>query len=312
MSLDTPNGEPIADEPVTIPTEAAEPASSMVTVARPGRGRLLPWLAGGAVAAAAIAIAIVVLVSGRSAGLDVAAGYVPTDAVFYMEAQLDLPSGQRETLRGILERFPAATPDDLLGPALADTLDEALASSDAGFTYSGDIAPWFTGRVALSSEGGHASLSASDATEDRLLSILRRWFGDVSFERVLSGDGIVNLYRAQCAMAGIEAAPHDAATVSELAAQGTDASCGAAMDRFFGFLGTFAGNLALTFDARGGVFLAGGIAAKNQPFFTDGRFVAAFLRKGRFQEMLGDMPIDLIVNEKVGLIGAAEMARRVG
>jgi len=150
MSADAPNDEPIADEAVTIPTEAAEPASSMVPVARSGRGRLLPWLAGGAVAAAAIAIGIVVLVGGRSAGLDVAAGYVPADAVFYMEAQLDLPSGQRETLRGILERFPAATPDDLLGPALADTLDEALASSEAGFTYSGDIAPWFTGRVAVS------------------------------------------------------------------------------------------------------------------------------------------------------------------
>jgi hypothetical protein len=149
MSADAPNGEPFADEPATIPTEAAEPTSSTVAGARAGRGRLVAWLGAGA-AAAAIGIGIVVLVSSRSAGLDIAAGYVPADAVFYMEAQLDLPSGQRETLRGILERFPAATPDDLLGPALADTLDEALASGDAGFTYSGDIAPWFTGRVALS------------------------------------------------------------------------------------------------------------------------------------------------------------------
>jgi len=152
MSADAPSGEPIADEPVAIPTEAAAPAPPppMVPAARAGGGRLVAMLAGGAVAAAAVAIGIVVLVSGRSAGLDVGAGYVPADAVFYMEAQLDLPGGQRETLRGILERFPAVTPDDLLGPALADTLDAALASSDAKFDYSGDIAPWFTGRVAVS------------------------------------------------------------------------------------------------------------------------------------------------------------------
>ncbi|HEX9407378.1 MAG TPA: glucokinase, partial [Thermoanaerobaculia bacterium] len=63
--------------------------------------------------------------------------------------------------------------------------------------------------------------------------------------------------------------------------------------------------------ARGGVYLAGGVAAKNRKFFTDGRFVDAFLRKGRFTEMLREMPIDLIIDEKVGLRGAAEMARRI-
>jgi glucokinase len=133
---------------------------------------------------------------------------------------------------------PRLRPEDArqvgAGVAVADA-PIAILGPGTGLGVSASLAA-ATGRVALSSEGGHASLSASDATEDRLLSILRRWFGDVSFERVLSGDGIVNLYRAQCAMAGIEAAPHDAATVSELAAQGTDASCGAAMDRFFGFL----------------------------------------------------------------------------
>jgi glucokinase len=67
--------------------------------------------------------------------------------------------------------------------------------------------------------------------------------------------------------------------------------------------------MALRVLARGGVFLAGGVAAKNQKFFTDGRFMDAFLRKGRFIAMLRDMPVDLIVNEHVGLIGAAARAR---
>ena len=69
--------------------------------------------------------------------------------------------------------------------------------------------------------------------------------------------------------------------------------------------------MALRVLARGGVFLAGGIAAKNTRFFTDGRFVEAFLRKGRFRELLEKVPVDLITDQKVGLRGAAEMARRI-
>ena len=80
---------------------------------------------------------------------------------------------------------------------------------------------------------------------------------------------------------------------------------------FVDIYGAEAGNMALRVLARGGVYLAGGIAAKNINFFTDGRFVEAFLRKGRFTEMLREMPIDLITDETVGLRGAAEMARRI-
>jgi glucokinase len=80
---------------------------------------------------------------------------------------------------------------------------------------------------------------------------------------------------------------------------------------FVDIYGAEAGNMALRVLARGGVYLAGGIAAKNTKFFTDGRFVNAFLRKGRFHEMMQEIPIDLITDEKVGLRGAAEMARRI-
>jgi glucokinase len=69
--------------------------------------------------------------------------------------------------------------------------------------------------------------------------------------------------------------------------------------------------MALRVLARGGVFLAGGIAAKNRDRFTDGRFLEAFLRKGRFVEVLKSMPVDLIVNEQVGLLGALARARKM-
>ena len=91
----------------------------------------------------------VVLTTSRGGALGPAAEYVPGDAVMYFEARLDLPGSQRDALRAILERFPAVDPDDVLGVALADTLDEALADGDAPFDYSTDIAPWFDGRVAL-------------------------------------------------------------------------------------------------------------------------------------------------------------------
>ena len=102
----------------------------------------------------------------------------------------------------------------------------------------------------------------------------------------------------------------DAAEVAALAASG-DATALQTFSIFVDIYGAEAGNMGLRVLARGGVFLAGGIAAKNTKYFTDGRFMAAFLRKGRFRELLAEMPVDLIMNEKVGLLGAAEMARRI-
>jgi len=79
---------------------------------------------------------------------------------------------------------------------------------------------------------------------------------------------------------------------------------------FVDIYGAEAGNMALRLLARGGVYLAGGVAAKNVDRFTDGRFMEAFLRKGRFQNILAAIPVNLITNPKVGLLGAAEMAMR--
>ena len=100
------------------------------------------------------------------------------------------------------------------------------------------------------------------------------------------------------------------ANIAGLADQG-DATALKAFEVFVDIYGAEAGNMALRVLARGGVYLAGGIAAKNQKFFTDGRFLKAFLRKGRFTDMLREMPIDVIIDEKVGLRGAGEMARRI-
>ena len=127
-----------------------EPPSA-ATTSRVGRLQLA--VIGAVVVLAAgigLVLGLTILSERGQSALGGSAAYVPADAVMYMEARLDLPAGQRESLRAILERFPAVNADEVLGSALAQTLDDALASSDTPFTYSGDIAPWFDGRLAVS------------------------------------------------------------------------------------------------------------------------------------------------------------------
>jgi glucokinase len=153
-------------------------------------------------------------------------------------------------------------------------------------------------------EGGHADFAPQDETQaDLLLALLDR-YDHVSWERVCSGMGLVNIFSF---LGGGDADP---ARVAALAEAG-DPVGRKTFEIFVDIYGAEAGNMALRVLARGGVYLAGGIAAKNTKFFTDGRFVNAFLRKGRFRDMLSEMPIDLITDEKVGVRGAAEMARRI-
>ena len=155
----------------------------------------------------------------------------------------------------------------------------------------------------IPSEGGHADFAPQDELQSRLFLSLLEKYGHVSWERLVSGMGLTNIF----AFLGGGAA--DPTEVAALAAKG-DARAMQTFAIFVDIYGAEAGNMALRVLARGGVFLAGGIAAKNVRYFTDGRFLAAFLRKGRFRELLAEIPVDLITNEKVGLLGAAEMARR--
>jgi hypothetical protein len=134
----------IVEQPVSEP-QPAQPATSRV-------GRLQLAVIGAVVVLAAaigLVLGLTVLQDRGQTSLGGSAAYVPANAAIYMEARLDLPAGQRESLRAILDRFPTLDPDAVLGEALADTLDNALASSNAPFTYSGDVAPWFDGRLAV-------------------------------------------------------------------------------------------------------------------------------------------------------------------
>lgn len=150
-------------------------------------------------------------------------------------------------------------------------------------------------------EGGHADFAPQDEEQAGLFVHLREKYAHVSWERVVSGAGLVNIFTF---LGGEELDP---AEVAKLAASG-DERATRAFAIFVDAYGSEAGNAALKVLARGGVYLAGGIAAKNRERFTDGRFVEAFLRKGRFRDLLQTIPVDLIVNEDVGLLGALERA----
>jgi glucokinase len=155
----------------------------------------------------------------------------------------------------------------------------------------------------LASEGGHQDFAPQDEEQTRLFLELHRRYGHVSWERLVSGMGLVNIFTF---LGGEEIEP---AEIAERADSGEERAT-RAFEIFVDLYGAEAGNLALRVLARGGVYLAGGIAAKNSARFTDGRFMEAFLRKGRFRELMETIPVDLILNEEVGLLGAVEGGRR--
>jgi glucokinase len=152
-------------------------------------------------------------------------------------------------------------------------------------------------------EGGHADFAPQDEEQARLFLHLHERFGHVSTERVISGLGLVNIFTF---LGGSDVT---AAEIAVRADEG-DEVARRAFAIFVDAYGAEAGNIALRVLARGGVYLAGGIAAKNIPWFTDGKFLEAFTRKGRFADVARLMPVEVIVNEKVGLMGAVEGARR--
>lgn len=168
----------------------------------------------------------------------------------------------------------------------------------------------------IPTEGGHADFAPTDEVQVELLRYLSERYGRVSYERVLSGPGLVNLYsfftaRGQPARSDLLAADDAPAAITAAGLAGTDQAAAAALRLFVKIYGAHAGNVALGYLARGGVFIAGGIAPKVLTALQDGTFVRAFADKGRMGALLGAIPVGVITNERVGLLGAALAASRL-
>jgi glucokinase len=208
---------------------------------------------------------------------------------------LSLPSLQPEHLRRI-GSAGATDPKGAIG----------LLGPGTGLGVSGLLHDTAGHLVPLGGEGGHVSLAPATAREDQVVAALRDKFGHASAERALSGMGLVNLYEALCAIDGVAAKALDPSGVTAAATSASDPRCVEAVEIFFAFLGSVAGNLALTLGSRGGMYIGGGIVPRLGDWIDRSTFRERFVAKGRFRDYLDGIPTWLIHAEtSPALIGAA-------
>jgi glucokinase len=168
------------------------------------------------------------------------------------------------------------------------------------------LLPTAGGWQPLPSEGGHVSFAPHDDVEVEVLRVLRRRFdGEVSNERLLTGPGLVNVATALAELAGEDLEPLRPEEVTARARAGSCRFCVEAVRRFSAVLGSAAGDLALTLLARGGVFVAGGVPVRLGQLFDRELFRARFEAKGRFRDYLRAIPTYLVTRIDTGLLGAA-------
>jgi glucokinase len=217
--------------------------------------------------------------------------------------------------------IPAVRPKDLVtlnegardprGPWALIGAGTGLGEAIAMLDQRGD-------REVLATEGGHASFAPRNELEIGILRFLLQRYEHVSWERILSGDGLVNLAEA---IAHLNGAPLPAEVVRVVrdtrgdappavtdAARAGDSVCRRAVETFCSLYGAEAGNLALKTLATGGVYVAGGIAPKLLRELQDGRFREAFLSKGRMRPLLESMPVQVVLDPNSTVLGAAALA----
>jgi glucokinase len=202
---------------------------------------------------------------------------------------------------------PLLQPDDLrvLGPKLRGGSDcpMVVLGAGTGFGVAG-LARGDRGDLALATEGGHAAFAPSDEVEYAVWKRLKAEHGRVSIERLLSGQGLYDLYMTLAEMKGAQAFLTDQRAVMEAGNAG-DELAAETLERFCGILGSVAGDLALTFGARGGVFVSGGIAPRMAERLASGSFRQRFEDKGRLRPYVEEIPTSLVLHPYPAILGAA-------
>jgi glucokinase len=163
--------------------------------------------------------------------------------------------------------------------------------------------------IPVPGEGGHTDLGPVTDRDMAIWPHVERVLGRVSAEALLSGPGLVRLYRAVAAVDGGAAKFARPEEVAQAGLSGGDAHAGEAIELFATYLGRFAGDLALVFMARGGVYLAGGISAKIAPALKTGAFREAFLAKEPHRALLERMATAIVIKSDAALAGIAAFAR---
>ena len=208
----------------------------------------------------------------------------------------------------IAAALPALTPADsrcIGGGDAVPGAPVAVLGPGTGLGVAASVQVDSGRHITIAGEGGHVTLAAANAREARVVEQLRQRFGHASAERALSGPGLVNLYEAVCALDALPRLDLKPADVTRQALGGGDAACAEALQLFGGFLGSVAGNLALTLGAHGGVYIGGGIVPRLGTAFDSQSFRQRFEDKGRFRGYLERIPTSIITAPAAGLYGAA-------
>jgi glucokinase len=172
----------------------------------------------------------------------------------------------------------------------------------------------------VASEGGHTDFAPRNSLQDSLLVYLRNEFGHVSWERVLSGTGLFNIYRflrdtkygeEQPWLAEELSHQDHGAVITKNALSGKSAICNEVLDIFCEIYGAEAGNLALKLTAKGGVYLGGGIAPRIANKLKTSNFLPEFTDKGRMNDYLKLIPVKVILNDNAALLGACKYAMHI-
>ncbi|WP_336985769.1 glucokinase [Altererythrobacter aquiaggeris] len=154
-------------------------------------------------------------------------------------------------------------------------------------------------------EGGHMDFAPLDSIEDAILARLRKRHDRVSVERVVAGPAIVSIYQTLAAMEGRAIADQDDLEIWTRGMSSQDTLAGAAVDRFCLSLGSIAGDIALAQGGFGGVVIAGGLGYRIRDTLLSSGFAERFRAKGRFERLMSDIPVKLIIHPQPGLFGAA-------
>ncbi|WP_075186137.1 glucokinase [Teredinibacter haidensis] len=169
----------------------------------------------------------------------------------------------------------------------------------AGLAYSNGS--W----LPIPSEGGHVNIAPATPLECDVVKAAMAQHGYVSAEVFISGPGLVNLYNALCAVKGEQPRSLQPKDVTSEAMAGANATCKETLELFCSFIGTLSGNLALTYGAKGGVYLGGGVLPRIVDFLKSSDFNTRFAEKGVMSPYVKDIPVDIIGHPQTAFLGAA-------
>lgn len=197
--------------------------------------------------------------------------------------------------------------------------NQAMISAGTGL---GEAGIYFDGKdhLPFACEGGHTDFGPRNEVEDQLLHYLRKKFEHVSYERILSGPGLYTLYQFVVETKQVDEDPEtlelinngdSPRLVSQLGLSGESAACAKTLQLFASIYGAEAGNIALKIFALGGVFIGGGIAPKILEVIKKGDFMESFMGKGRFAQLLSDIPVKVVLNDNTALLGSMYYARNL-